>query len=291
MSQHQAFAVDGVPLTGLDSSGCTWTVEEVQGWFTGSEVRTSVEPKSQQSGDWRGRAYRAGRVITLRGKVFCQDVAALEGAARRLSAILGDGGFGEFAGSSDTGTILSSRVQLDSRPLFDPLTDRVATWQISVGSEDHLLYGPEVFSQTTLAATGGGAGLTYPLVYPLDYGVAPGVTPGAITVANAGTASYFPRLRIDGGSLGVTNPVVSLVETGDTVRFNGTVGPGQHLDINWGTPRRVTVGDNPVSMRHKVSFVGNWLAVPVGGGSIAYSADDADPTAVLSVWSYEGAWE
>jgi hypothetical protein len=153
---------------------------------------------------------------------------------------------------------------------------------------DPLLYGPQVFAQTSLAATSAGTGLVYPLAYPLDYGVPAGVTPGAITVANSGTASYFPRLRIDGP---VTNPVVSLVETGDQIRFRGTIAAGQHLDINWGTPRRVTLGDNAVNQRHKVSYTGNWLAVPVGGGSISYTADDADPAALLSVWSYEGAWE
>jgi hypothetical protein len=88
----------------------------------------------------------------------------------------------------------------------------------------------------------------------------------------------------------VTNPVVSLVETGDVIGFAGTVQAGQHLDINAGAPRRATIGDNPVSVRRKVASTGNWLAVPVGGGSITFSADTADPAAQLSVWAYEGAW-
>src|SRR5690349_14126537 len=165
----------------------------------------------QQNGSWRGQGYRDGRLITLRGKVFCQDATALELASRRLSSVLSSGGFGELAGDSAAGS-LSSVVQLEDTPLFDPLpSNRAATWQLTVGSEDPLLYGPQVFGQTSLAAVAAGTGLTYPIAYPLDYGVPAGVTPGAIMVANAGTASYFPRLRIDGP---VTNPVVSLVETG-----------------------------------------------------------------------------
>ena len=53
----------------------------------------------------------------------------------------------------------------------------------------------------------------------------------------------------------------------------------------------MTLGDNAVNVRQKVTYTGNWLAVPVGGGSLTYSADDADPAAVLSVWSNEGAFE
>jgi hypothetical protein len=287
VTQFHSFSVAGFPLTGEDGYGCEWTVEAVDGWFVGGGLRSSAQPRSQQNGSWRGRVYRDGRVLTLRGKVFCPDTTTLEQAGRRLSALLADGGFGECIGSSPAGT-LSSLVQLDDDTLFDPISSNMATWQVTLGSEDPLLYGPEEFAQTTLAASAGGAGRVWPRVWPNDWGVPPGVTPGAITVANAGTASYFPRLRIDGP---VTNPLVTLVETGDFVRFNGFVAAGQHLDINWGVPRRVTLGDNPVSVRHLTSSSGNWLAVPVGGGSIAYSADDADPAAVLSVWSYEGAWE
>jgi hypothetical protein len=122
----------------------------------------------------------------------------------------------------------------------------------------------------------------------LNYGVPPGVTPGALTLSNTGAVSYFPRLRINGP---VTNPVVTLVETGDWVRYNAVLPAGQHLDINWTVPRRVTIGDNPVSVRNLITYSGNWLAVPSGGGSLSYSADTADPAATLSVWSYQGAWE
>jgi hypothetical protein len=256
-----------------------------------ADVRLALDEKSQQDGQWDAQPQLGGKVMPLVG--FCEeatpeDAQALVDNLRALSRQLV-----EFTVDSPARGTRSAMVRVQSG--FDPewIDDVAFTYTITVIAPDPLLYGPQVFAQTSLASVAGGTGRVWPRVWPTDWGVPPGVTPGAITVANAGTASYFPRLRIDGP---VKNPVVSLVETGDVVRFKGTIAAGQHLDINWGTPRRATLGGSdpnatPINMRHKVSYTGNWLAVPVGGGSISYTADDADPAALLSVWSYEGAWE
>lgn len=280
-------SLDGFSLSGLSPQGGRFVTRGVDGWIS-KTLRRDRQDKAQQAGAWPSQGHAAPGTFTAWGHAVYPDDASAAMERRRLLA-LGGRGSTELTviDAAGEGTRL---VELDAVNIT-PVRAAMFRWSFTVTACDPLLYGPESFEQTSLAATGGGAGLVYPLAYPLDYGLAPGVTPGAITLANAGTASYFPRLRIDGGTLGVTNPVMTLVETGDFVRFNGVVGPGQHLDINWGVPRRVTIGDNPVSMRHKVTYSGNWLAVPVGGGSISYSADDADPAALLSVWSYEGAWE
>ena len=121
--------------------------------------------------------------------------------------------------------------------------------------------------------------------WPRDWGVPPGTTPGAITLPNAGKAAYWPRLRITGP---VPNPVVSMVETGDWIRYNDTLEAGQWLDIDCGNRRVLLNGQ--VSVRQRVTSGGRWLAVPEGGGSITWTADAANPEASLSVWGYESAW-
>lgn len=282
--QFHDFSVDGFGLTGIDDQGCDWAIEAAPGWFTGGAVRGSVQARMQQAGDWRGRQYRAGRVITLRGDIKAPSTVALEEASRRLSSVLSSGGFGTLTGSSPAG-ILSSTVQLDDSPLFDPLSDVYATWQITVGSEDPLLYGPVTFAETTLAAAAAGVGRVWARVWPRDWGVPAGVTPGAVSLSNAGTSSYLPRLRVDGP---VTNPVVTLAETGDSLRYAGLVAAGQWLDIDCG--RRRVLLNGQVSQRHRVSFVGAWLAVPVGGGTVTWTADSYGTGHGLSVWGFEGAW-
>lgn len=274
-----------------DSDGSDFrATQSLAGWEDSAPVRLDVQDRAQQDGGWDAPGTYGARVISHQGVVQQASRAAALAVLDDLQALTPHT-VHEFLVDDPFLGVRSAMVRVMTGATVEWSAPNRFRYSIQLLAPDPLKYGPEVFEQTSLTATGGGAGLAYPLAYPLDYGLAPGVTPGAITVANAGTASYFPRLRIDGGTLGVTNPVVTLVETGDVVRFNGMVAPGQHLDINWGVPRRVTLGDNPVSMRHKVTYSGNWLAVPVGGGSIAYSADDADPAALLSVWSYEGAWE
>lgn len=270
----------------LDLSDGSRVVERITGLDGAAPIRLDLEDRSQQNGAWDATPQYGSRVMQIEG--FCEeaDPASAQGltdSLRALSLSLVD----LEISSTARGT---RRAQVRVQSGFEPewVGDRAFTYTMTLVAPDPLLYGPESFAQTNLASVVSGTGLVYPLAYPLDYGVLPGVTPGGITAPNAGTASYHPRLRIDGP---VTNPLVSMVETGDFIRFDGVVAAGQHLDINWGVPRRVTLGDNPVSMRHKVSYSGNWLAVPVGGGSITFSADDADPAATLSVWSYEGAWE
>jgi hypothetical protein len=251
-----------------------------------ADIRLALQEKAQQDGLWDAQPVLGGKVIPLEG--MCEEPSpqaaqALVDGMRAMSRQLV-----ELAVDSDARGPRSAMVRIRSG--WEPtwVSQTTFTYTITCIATDPLLYGPEVFAQTSLASTAGGTGRVWPRVWPTDWGLPPGVTPGAVQVANSGSASYFPRLRIDGP---VTNPVVSLVETGDVVRFDGAIAAGQHLDINWGTPRRVTLGDNAVNMRHKITYTGNWLAVPAGGGSISYTADDANPAALLSVWSYQGAWE
>lgn len=282
--QFHAFTLAGTQLTGRDLYGCLWTVEAVNGWFDGAEVRTDSTARMGQDGSWVGRPFRNGRQFTLRGKVYAPTTTALEQAARRLSGVMPGGATATLSGASAAGQFTST-VTVADRPLFQPVSDLAAAWQVGLESEDPLLYGPSVFASTALAATGGGAGLVYPLTYPLTYGAPAGVIPGALTIPNNGTTSYLPRLRVDGP---VPNPVVTLADTGDWIRYGGTVPAGSWLDIDCATRKVLLNGQ--VSVRHLITWQGMWLAIPVGGGSITWTADAADPAAALSVWGYEGAW-
>ena len=283
-TQFHEFSYNGHNFTGTDAFGCLWTVEGITGWYTGGDVRATADPKAQQSGTRRGTPFKAGREIVARGKVFCPDAAAAELAARRLSALAFHEGVREFVGASPAGNLsmLASPIDL---PLFDLSSNNIGSWQIAIGSEDPYLFGTPTFGSTDLAGSTPGAGLVYPLAYPLDYGLPPGAVPGSVPVANVGTAAYWPRLRLDGPA---PNPSVSLVETGDTIQYNGTLLAGQWLDIDCQNRRVLLNGQ--VSVRHLVSDTGSWLAIPPGGGSVTWTADAADPAATLSVWSYEGAW-
>lgn len=280
VSRHE-FAYAGWS-TGVDVNGVEWTLEKSTGWDEGTGVRTAREVRAQQDGEWAATPYRAAREVTLQGKAFAPSHEALTASGRAFAGLpLGD----VLTGVTD-GVALSGAATLLDGPRFEHAFVTHAVWQLALVMPDPLLYGHPSFGQTTLAAASGGAGLTYPLTYPRDYGTPPGVTPGSVFAANVGTATYWPTLRIDGP---VPNPVVQLAETGDWIRYGGTLSAPQWLDIDCAT--RSVLLNGQVSVRHLVTASGAWLAIHPGGGSVVWSGDSADPAATLSVWSYEGAFQ
>ena len=279
MSAHE-FAYAGWS-TGVDANGVEWTLEKSTGWDESAGVRAAREVRAQQDGEWAATPNRAAREVTLQGKAFAPSHEALAASGRAFAGLpVTD----VLTGATD-GAPLTGAAALIDGPRFEHAFVTHAVWQLALVMPDPLLYGPAVFGSTTLSSAAGGTGLTYPLTYPLDYGVPPGVTPGAVFAPNAGSATYWPRLRIDGP---VPNPVITLGETGDQIAYFGTVEAGQWLDIDCAN-RRVLM-NGLVSMRHKVQSAGAWLAIPPGGGSITWTASLSDPAASLSVWSHEGAW-
>jgi hypothetical protein len=268
----------------VDSPNGFRIVTKLTGWEDSAPVRPSGEPKSQQDGDWDATPFLGSRIVGIEGAVAQDSPAAALEVADELTG-LQVGQVHIFTVDNEAIGPRSAAVRIEVGAVLEWLDDMAFTYTMQVKAPDPLKYGPETFASTSLAGAAGGTGLLYPLAYPLDYGVPPGVTPGAITLGNAGTAAYWPRLRIDGP---VPNPSVSMVETGDSLRYNGTLAAGQWLDID--TANRRVLLNGQVSMRHLVSVTGRWLGVPVGGGSLTWTADAADPAATLSAWGYEGAW-
>jgi len=277
----QSAVVDGFSFIGADSLGGFWTLQDLQGWHDGVSMRRNRQDRSQQDGVWESTGNRAGRPITLTGMARFSDARNAKMASRNLRGIVG-GGRSDMT-VTDSGGSLRATVELDGDIKVGWFNELMFTWSVLLFAPDPTLYGGALFGSAGLAG-GSGTGLVYPLVYPRDYGAVAG-TPGMVAVGNTGNTAYWPRLRIDGPS---PNPVVTLVETGDWVRFNGTLAAGQWLDIDLGNRRVLLNGQ--VSLRQFVTSSGKWLAVPPGGGSVSWAADSADPAAKLSVWSYEGAW-
>ena len=278
------FTVDGFSLSGVDAFGVEWSTQKAPGWHDAPPMRTGRQAKAQQSGSWPATGFKGERLVTLSGLATAPDTRAIEAAGRRLAAVLASGQMGDLVGISDFG-VLSASVSLEDAPVFDLISDRHAVWQFTVVAPDPLLYGRATYGSASLSAATPGAGKVYPLVYPVNYGIASGVTPGAVTVTNGGSAAYWPRLRIDGPS---PSPVVTLVESGAWVRFNGTLLAGQWLDFD--LANRLVLLNGRVSVRQSVSFSGDWLAVRPGGGSISWTDNGGSPAALLSVWACEGAY-
>lgn len=256
---------------------------KVTGWGS-PPVRGSIEDRAQQDGGWDATPLYSSRLVTIEGVVSQPSHAAAQAVADALCA-LPLTKLLELVVDNDALGPRSSWVRVDVGADPEWVSPTRFSYSLQLRAPDPLKYGPVRFATTGLSSVSGGAGLTFPLTFPLNFGLALGATPGVVTVPNTGKASYFPRFRIDGP---VTNPVVTLAETGDQIRVAGSVVAGQWLDIDC-RQRRVLLNGR-VSLRHRTSFVGAWCAVPVGGGSLSWTADFGSESSVLSCWAYEGAW-
>jgi len=277
-----AVTVDGFPLVGTDSAGGVWKVTGMTGWYDGAQDRHDRLSKAQQAGSWPSTGHSDDIPISIKGTARYSDPVAAKLAARQFRTVGGHGTSEMLV--EDAAGALTAGVERDGKSV-DWVNHFMFTWSLLLTANDPLFYGPPTYGYATLSTATPGAGKVYPVAYPVDYGIAPGVTPGAVAVANGGTAAYWPRLRILGP---VTNPVVTLVESGAWVRYTGSLLAGQWLDLDMANRRVLLQGQ--VSVRQSVSSAGDWLSVPPGGGSVTWSADTADPAALLSVWSYEGSW-
>lgn len=276
--------IGGILLDVNDGTSCR-VVEDLPGWDDAPDIRNGLQPKAQQDGAWDGTGSSEARTVGIAGLVQEATTEAAYAVLYQLAALRPQS-IHELVVVNDAIGSLSAmvRVTVGVKPAW--IGDTAFEYSMTVTASDPLKYGPPTYATATLSTATPGAGLTYPLAYPLDYGIAPGVTPGAVSVANAGTAAYWPRLRILGP---VVNPVVTSVESGAWVRINGTIPAGQYVDLLMADRKVLLHGD--ISIRHwPVTSSGDWLAVPPGGGSITWTADTADPAALLSIWSFEGSW-
>jgi hypothetical protein len=266
-----------------DSGDSARVVTSAVGWDDAAPVRSALTDKAQQDGMWDATGFLGGRVVTINGNVAgvtAQEAADFRDALLALSPQQPL----DLQVYSDEGGSRSATVRVTVGAVITWKGPQAFDYTVVVTAPDPLKYGEPVFGTVGLRAVTG-TGLVYPRTYPLNYGVPAGQTPGSMSVANAGTAAYWPRLRIDGP---VPNPVVTLNETGDWIRYNGTLAAGQWLDIDLANRRTLLNGS--ISVRPRFTVSGGWLAVPPGGGSVSWAADAADPAALLSVWSYQGAW-
>ena len=285
MTVGSSVVFDGFPLTGLTPAGGRATVvgsDGLTGWFDKS-LRRDRQSRSQQAGAWASRGLPDARSLGLRVRVVYAD-AAKAAAERREMLTLGGRDTAELTVEDALG-VGTRMVETDSISVVI-VRDTMIELSLAVTACDPLLYGPAWWDSTTLASAVAGTGRVWPREWPRDWGIPEGVTPGAVTVPNAGTAPYWPVLRLDGP---VTNAVIRCVETGDSLKVNTSITSG-FFDLDCGE-RHFTFGANADDIRGLVDVTGTALAIPPGGATLTLEADSGTSDTTLTVNGYESAWD
>lgn len=280
MTWRRTVAVGGFVA---DSDGSDFRVSTLTGWDGGAPARSAIEDRAQQDGGWDATGFLGPRIITVTGFVEQASRGDALAVLDRLAALSPHTLHEVVVDDPHIGPrSCLARVETSADPEWaSPVSFR---YSVTLKAPDPLRYGPPVTMSTTLASTSG-TGRVWARVWPRDWGVTAGTTPGAATLPNTGTAGYFPAFRVDGP---MPNPVITVNETGEWVRYGGTVLAGQWLEVDCGS-RRVLL-NGTVDVTYRVSSSATWPSVPPGGASVSIAADSADASASLTVFGYEGAW-
>jgi hypothetical protein len=231
-----------------------YIVNDISGWEDMPELLSYSEGRARGHGEHVGDLYARGRTVTVSGKIA--DVSSRNELARALQAVTVVSSDVEDLNVDTLGILLTAGARVVQRAL--PLGMNYSVGEIPFAIQwrcpDPLRYGPDQYTSTGLAVSGGG--LTYPLAYPLSYGVSG--SPGRMTLINDGTADAPIRFGVTGPLLGG----FELSSEGRRLTYLAAVPAGQIVEIDTGTGKVVV--EDTADRRTNLIYA-DWLVVPAGG--------------------------
>lgn len=246
--------------------------------LAGMRVRSLVLPRPGRHGSRNRSRYRDDALITLQGIVLGEDAARAWMEYDKVVTAL--------AGCVDTDRLLKWRagdrllqslVRLDGMEApVEVGPDRIA-YSATLRASDPAGYSQTEKTATTVPATAGGGGGTYPDTYPATYQPATG---GVLQAVNAGTVPT-PLLLLLTGEL--TDPIIRLDD--DPLRqlvLTGTIANGDVLTIDGrADPRTVTLNGTANRLNLLTFESSTWFDLPVGAHTIRLLASSFAGSAQL----------
>ncbi len=261
-------------------------VTGLTGWDDGAPARSSVQARSQQNGGWDASGLLGPRVITVEGSVQEQDGLSARATADALSSLSPSSSL-QFTVANTYAGSRSAMVRVSSAVVLSWLSPATFRYTIELTAPDPVKYGAQDIAG--LGRPSGslpGTGRKWPRTWRRSWGLVAPIGATTVALANAGTAAYWPTLRLNGGA---TNPVVQ-TGPGDWLRVGYDVPEGSWVDVDCGSRSVLLNGETDLRGYVSVADSGSWLAVPPGGASLSWSADASTAAGSLVAVYYEGAW-
>jgi len=218
-----------------DAGGVMRAFSILKGWEGGGPVKGQSLERAQSDGAFAERAFRAGRTIVLGGVTECPTRALAAAEALSLSALLGDGSFGDFVVDDPDMVTLRSSVRHGIEPMVEWDNHYMIEWQFGFLAPDPLRYGDWVTASTGFLVVSGG--LRFPLysdgdgadLGALDYGVSS--TTGTLTLTNPGTATT-PIQHVIAGPVDADGFDIINTATGRRLTYQGSIPTGSSLVLD-----------------------------------------------------------
>jgi hypothetical protein len=254
----------GVTLGAVDSRGVAWYLQTLEGWDS-PDARSEFTEREGDHGAWAAPVYLGARPITLAGTIVAPARDLLEQSMNQLRVA---------AGLTDrtltVGEVVPKQatVRRSGKPLFQYVTDTVATYSVMVTAADPRRYSTTLSSATTNLASVTG-GLNFPVTFPVSLSAT--AVAGLITAANDGDADTRPLLTIAGPVVAPT--IAALYEDGTVKQLIYT------QDLQAGDLLVIDTDAHTVTLNGGVSRR-RYLSVPAGWPTIPPAGEDGSPAVV-----------
>lgn len=230
-----------------DSFGVHWILVKEEGFWASPATGAEVTQHLSRHGAIRTPGYKSERTITLEGRAFAPDAAALRHASIRLSGLLTDPHVPvTLTCHSEIGAICCD-VFLDDQILTTP-TETAAfgfEWSLQLVAPDPRRYSLDWSQARTGLPSPGQGGLSFGAGLAFGRGLSFGATASAGTVhlTHHGTAPTTPLLTLAGP---LTRPVLTAPH--GTLAYLGDIERGDHITIDPAVPSATLNGRE--SVRH-----------------------------------------
>ena len=239
--------------------GTPYEITKAVGFLDLPAVRADDPERPRQHGTFTGPDYTGPRVFELELDIVATSSTTFTDAVTAFLAVtVPQPGTVDLAWRLPGRGVLSSAVKVRKSTIG---VDR--GYQLGIAETvalQLLAPDPVAYAGVLTAVTGlpfWSAGLVWPLAFPLDFGAAG--TLGRVTLTNPGTADTAPVLAVT-GPLDV-GFLVTVVETGQTLRFEQPVAGTSTVTLDCGTGHAVLDGG---AYRDDALTVADWFVVPAG---------------------------
>ncbi|MGB3443895.1 MAG: hypothetical protein WBA97_34590 [Actinophytocola sp.] len=288
-----AWTVDGWSGNYVDDNGVTWFVSDDKGWFEPVQDRLFDMDKPASDGTYSAPNLDASRVITLTGWARAPDPVAADVARNKFNSLCKRGHLFPLVVEEPV-AIRTAMVKRAGGNLRNTGVSQFE-FQLILLAPDPRKYSSTVHSASTGLAIdapggikwGGPAGST-----GVEWGGPAGSTGvvwqtgaaenGVIQITNDGSEDTPIVFTIAGP---VTSPIITRTDTGESLRWNGTVATGSQLVINTGTGSVLLDNGNQRPLLTRADF----FLAPPGTIDVLFSAPSPSPTALLTA-TWPDAW-
>jgi hypothetical protein len=266
-----------------DDTGCTYLVTEDSGWRSGAGFSNNRDKRAFGHGEFRRPNYSTGLIASLEGSFWGPTPQARSAAERKLRAIGRDPHqLIRVIGSDALGDLFSD-MELDGQPLVAVSQKRDGRFSFQFAAHDPRRYGSAIGGSTTLQSSSGGldwatgGGLNWSP--GLNWGTVSST--GLITFVNTGTAETDPTFTVSSPTGTLVNPVITLQDTGQRLRYNGTLNAGDTLVISTSEYSRSVLLNGSTDVRTRLDLA-EWFQIPVGSHTVLFTASNVNAAAELT---------